>query len=117
MPQNSFYYMPNKDEALRKQINRTKNENNIILQSRSLQDVDIPINLRTTMNGDQFLAKEIESDNEKIMIFCTHSNLTYLENADYWLMDGTFKTVPTLFHQLYTIHVPVGGKTILVSFQ
>ena len=25
-------------------------------------------------------------------------------------MDGTFKTVPTLFHQLYTIHAPVGGE-------
>jgi hypothetical protein len=24
-------------------------------------------------------------------------------------MDGTFKTVPTVFHQLYTIHALVGG--------
>ena len=25
-------------------------------------------------------------------------------------MDGTFKTVPTVFHQLYTIHAPVGSE-------
>jgi hypothetical protein len=25
-------------------------------------------------------------------------------------MDGTFKTVPTVFRQLYTIHAPVGGE-------
>ncbi|PKC05516.1 hypothetical protein RhiirA5_420830 [Rhizophagus irregularis] len=85
MPQNSFYYMPNK-EALRKQINRARNENNEVLQP------------------------EIELGNEKLMIFCTPSNLTYLQDAEYWLMDGTFKTVPTLFQQLYTIHVPIGGE-------
>jgi|SRR3989337_264814 len=25
-------------------------------------------------------------------------------------MDGTFKTVPTIFRQMYTIHAPVGGE-------
>jgi len=26
------------------------------------------------------------------------------------MMDGTFKTVPTIFYQLYTIHAPVGAE-------
>ncbi|CAG8789296.1 10423_t:CDS:2 [Gigaspora margarita] len=57
--------------------------------------------------------REIDIDNEKIMIFCTSNNLLYLEEVNYWLMDGTFKTVPTLFRQLYTIHTPVGGEKLL----
>ncbi|CAG8686744.1 2834_t:CDS:2, partial [Dentiscutata heterogama] len=35
----------------------------------------------------------------------------HLQKANYWLMDGTFKTVPTLFRQLYAMHTPVGGET------
>lgn len=62
------------------------------------------------MNGNQFLAKKIELGNGKLMIFCTTSNLHHLQEAEYWIMDGTFKTVPSLFQQLYTIHAPVGGE-------
>ena len=29
-------------------------------------------------------------------------------------MDGTFKTVPLLFQQMYTIHAPVGGENACV---
>jgi len=101
--------MPN-NEALRKQINHTRNENNITLWPQSLQDIDVPDHLCLTSNGDQFLAREIESGNEKLMIFCTASNLQHLQNAEHWIMDSTFKTVPILFQQLYTIHVPVGGE-------
>jgi hypothetical protein len=77
MPQDSFHYMPNK-ESLRKQINRTRNENNTNLQPQSLQDIDVPIHLHTIINGEQFLAKEIELDDEKLMIFCMTSNLQHL---------------------------------------
>ena len=94
--------MPNK-EALCKQINRTRNENNTTSQPQSLQDINVPNHLCLTINRDQFLAREIESGDEKLMIFCTASNLQHLQNAEYWIMDGTFKTVPILFHQLYTI--------------
>ncbi|CAG8585129.1 6617_t:CDS:2, partial [Dentiscutata erythropus] len=102
MPEDSFYYMPN-NEALRKQIS-------------SLQEIDVPNQLQVTMRGEQFLAREINLNNEKIMIFCTSNNLLYFEEANYWLIDGIFKTVPTLFRQLYTIHAPVGGETNFCVF-
>src|SRR5215216_31685 len=108
MPQDSSYSMPNK-EAMRKLINHTRNKY-IPIQLQSLQEINVPTHLRRTLNGSQFLAKEIEFNEESMMIFCTTVNLQYLQDAKFWLMDGTFRTVPTLFQQLYTIHVPVGGE-------
>ncbi|CAG8481702.1 7196_t:CDS:2, partial [Gigaspora rosea] len=109
MPEDSFYYMSN-SQALHKQISHIQLRN-LPSQPQTLQEIDIPIQLQTTIRGERFLAREIDIDNEKIMIFCTSNNLLHLEEANYWLMDGTFKTVPTLFRQLYTIHAPVGGES------
>jgi hypothetical protein len=44
------------------------------------------------------------------LIFTTIANLKQLELSSFWVMDGTFKTVPTIFKQLYTIHGSVGGN-------
>ena len=33
-----------------------------------------------------------------------------MAQSSFWIMDGTFKTVPTIFKQLYTIHGQVGGN-------
>lgn len=38
------------------------------------------------------------------------ANVRKLSEAPYWIMDGTFKTVPTIFTQLYSIHAPVGPE-------
>ena len=107
MPQASYHNMPNK-EALRRQISRVRNAN-IPPQPQSLEDINIPANLRLTISGEQFLAKEITLDEERIIMFCTIPNLEYLQKAAFWIMDGTFKTVPTLFQQMYTIHALVGN--------
>jgi len=61
-------------KVLRKQISYIRNEN-MPSQSHSLQDIDIPTNLYTTINKELFLARKITLDKEKIMIFCTESNL------------------------------------------
>jgi hypothetical protein len=45
-----------------------------------------------------------------MFIFVTNGNLIKLSEASYWIMDGTFKTVPRIFMQLYTIHAPVGPE-------
>ncbi|CAG8467796.1 16919_t:CDS:2, partial [Dentiscutata heterogama] len=50
---------------------------------------------------------QIISNNERILVFTTTENIRYLSRALYWIMDGTFQTVPTIFYQLYTIYAPV----------
>lgn len=108
MNQTSYPYMPNK-QAIGKQISRVRNKD-MPSQPQGLEEIDVPTELRKTINGEEFLAKEVDFDDEKMIIFCTTSNLQYLQDAQYWIMDGTFKTVPLLFQQMYTIHGPVGGE-------
>ena len=45
------------------------------------------------------------------MIFSTKEDLRHLNSANYWVMDGTFKIVPILFLQIYTIHASVGSDS------
>lgn len=58
------------------------------------------------MSGDQFLQFDSgpESGNERIMIFSTQRNLALLRQSEDWFADGTFKTAPQQFYQLYTVH-------------
>ena len=37
-------------------------------------------------------------------------SLKWFQEAKFWIMDGTLKTVPILFRQLYSIHASAGGN-------
>lgn len=43
-------------------------------------------------------------DGNRVIIFGSHDLLDGLARAKLWLADGTFKVVPSIFFQLYTIH-------------
>jgi len=47
-------------------------------------------------------------DNRLILISCNEL-LDGLARAPMWLADGTFKVVPSVFFQLYTIHFAFGN--------
>ena len=55
--------------------------------------------LTVTLNGSEFLIKDSTFGVD---------NIQYLEQLIFWIMDGTFSTVPGLFCQLYTVHGQVG---------
>jgi hypothetical protein len=42
--------------------------------------------------------------NDRILIFSTTRNLDLMSQCFHWFADGTFKTSPPLFNQVYTIH-------------
>jgi hypothetical protein len=67
----------------------------------------LPQEFRETLNGKIF-CRDIRIE-DRILIFITDANVVYLRNANIWIMDGTFKTVPTIFKQLYTIHALILG--------
>ena len=70
---------------------------------RSLNELIIPGEYQLTKRGQQFMLFDSQ-DTERIIIFSTSNNLKLLKEGDNWYADGTFKTVPKLFNQLYTIH-------------
>lgn len=74
---------------------------------------DIPDFFRKTLFGDSFLRYDSGcEDEERILIFFTDKMFNILKNTKVMLSDGTFKTVPRDFYQLYTIHVQYVGKII-----
>ena len=66
------------------------------------EDINIPDALKWTISGELFFF--FASENEEIVIFTTVKNLQKLQDCNNWHGDGTFKIVPWLFDQLYTIH-------------
>ncbi|KAK3913477.1 Ribosome-recycling factor [Frankliniella fusca] len=44
------------------------------------------------------------------MVVISEQHLHYLAKATYWIMDGTFKSAPGVFYQLYTLHDQVHGQ-------
>jgi hypothetical protein len=50
--------------------------------------------------------------NERIVAFATQANLNLLQRAAELFVDGTFKTTPEPFTQIYSIHGKVLGKVV-----
>jgi len=46
---------------------------------------------------------EEEEDSGRVLVFSTRRNIELLCNSSTWFLDGTFKTVPGIFAQIFTI--------------
>lgn len=86
--------LPSKD-ALRQQIKRVR-RSDTSAEPKTLEEFSMSDELLSTISGNHF-CKDIKDGNERILIFATSKNLKHLQKAKYWIMDGTFKTVPTVF--------------------
>ena len=76
------------------------------------RDIVLPESFQRTKMGDKFLLYDSGTeDDDRIFIFGTAHALTVLASCQHWFVDGTFKVVPKLFHQLYTIHGLDGNAT------
>ena len=102
----AYLYLPSRD-ALRQTINRVRSSD-LPVEPESLNELTVPEDLTKTLSGSDFLVKDIDLDQDRILLFTTIANVQYLEQSPFWIMDGTFKTVPNIFRQLYSIHGRVG---------
>ncbi|CAB4402207.1 unnamed protein product [Rhizophagus irregularis] len=105
--QEIFPYLPSRD-ALRQSIKRIRHSDDSPVEPQSLENLIIPEHMKKTLDGSNFLIKDSTINDNRILIFTTIANINQLEQSTLWIMDGMFKTVPTIFKQLYTIHGFVG---------
>ncbi|POG75212.1 hypothetical protein GLOIN_2v1770416, partial [Rhizophagus irregularis DAOM 181602=DAOM 197198] len=108
IPEEIHPYIPSPN-ALRRTISRVR-KSEMPPQPQNITEINIPESLCHTLHGNIFLVKDYMVGQERILLFTTRENIQHLANALFWIMDGTFKTVPTIFHQMYTIHAPVGAE-------
>jgi len=80
----------------------------------TVNDLNIPLEYQL-VNNKQFLLYDNKNE-KRILIFSTIDNLKILKNCNIWMADGTFRTVPKLFSQLYTIHVCYNQTTYPVVY-
>lgn len=82
---------------------------NMPTNPRTLEDLgELPENFKKTSAGDNFLLYDSREHNVdesigRILIFATRENLQRLARSEGWYVDGTFKVVPSIFFQLFTI--------------
>ena len=68
------------------------------------QEIVFPEEYKITKEGELFLLFDSGPTEDRILIFSTARNLRLLASSENWFGNGTFKTVPHLFYQLYTLH-------------
>ena len=59
-----------------------------------------------------FCGMDCGTFDKRNLVFGTNKNLKYLWEASHWFLNGTFKTVPRTFSQLYTVHALINGHTV-----
>lgn len=101
--------MPKKETI--KRTLRNVRKKNMPPEPRSINDLqNIPDRYTKTLDGDRWLLHYDPNSENKLIIFATDRHLRYLLDASYWIMDGTFKSSPNIFLQIYAIHVKINDQ-------
>lgn len=93
-------------------VNARAKQNSGPVQPVSRRDIVFPEEFTRTEKGEPFLLFDSGPEDDRMLIFATAQNLQILRSSNHWHGDGTFKTVPLLFEQLYTIHALRENKSI-----
>ncbi|CAG8500218.1 12769_t:CDS:2, partial [Dentiscutata heterogama] len=101
-PHYVYQYLPLSD-AIRQTVQRICHLN-LSKEPSSLDNLVIPDHMRRTLNEVDFLIHDSTLEQDGMLIFTILDNIHHLNRSPFWVMDGTFKTVPNMFKQLYSIH-------------
>lgn len=78
---------------------------------------DIPEEYFFSLDGFKFIQYDSgANDKNRFLIFFNESNKQYIKSAHTWLCDGTFKTAPTDFYQIYIVQCTVLEKAYTMAF-
>lgn len=104
------------DRNMRRTVSRIRGKIYPAIPSTTAELV-IPADFKITFTAKQFLLHDDGPDSEnRMLIFSTADNLQLLRENNEWFVDGTFKTCPPLYEQLYTVHIRKHGKVLPMVF-
>ena len=83
------------------------------VQPTTLEQLIIPEEFMRTSKDELFLLYDSGPEIQRIIIFATQKNLDMLQFSRVWLADGSFRTAPLLFTQVYVVHALRGGPDLL----
>ncbi|KAG0426628.1 hypothetical protein DMUE_5957, partial [Dictyocoela muelleri] len=103
-----------KISSLTKKINRTRKRNAIMFNN---DNNEIPEYLFHDIEGNKFI-QHISCQNEKdgCIILMNENSKIHLQRAKIWLIDGTFKSCPSEFYQVFIIHTNILGKVLPMAY-
>ena len=104
MAQNEAIKLPKIDSLKRTTRRQRQIINHAYPQPLTLADLVLPIEYQQTTKGDQFILYDSGGTFKSFHNFGTHQNIEMLRNSQIWSADGTFKSEPALFAQVYVIH-------------
>ena len=88
-----------KINSLKRTIQRERTEGNSVpVHPESLQELEIPLNYPRTSKNESFLLYDSGPEERRDLIL-EHEKL-----AQIWLADGTFKTAPIQFENVYCVN-------------
>ena len=102
-------------ETIRRDVRRNRNAIHPIVPDAQHKRFIIPPNYMVNALGQQFLIYDNQRQ-DRILLFSTPGSLRFLANADNWFMDGTLKSSPLQFTQLYTSHGLSAGMNIVGAY-
>ncbi|KFD51882.1 hypothetical protein M513_07211 [Trichuris suis] len=97
--------------ALKRNVNRVQNGTRPP-NPTSMRGVDLPMNYTMTKRGEVFIHDSGAEDEERVLIFSTQEKVRHLSASGTLFCDGTFKTAPTQFALLFTVHGVVLGYPV-----
>ena len=110
LPQETLAQMPN-SETLKRDIRRQRRPGHPPVPDANNTEFALPQEYTVTSIGERFLFYDNERQ-DRILLFGTQRSIDYLGECSHWFMDGTFKTSPRQFIQLYSVHGFNEGRNI-----
>ena len=74
---------------------------------KTQQEIELDGKWSETSAGDRFLLFDDNNDLGRMITFATTESLQELANSDTFFCDGTFYTCPSLFYQIYSLHIKI----------
>ena len=95
-------------------------QENVLARLPTVPDINdtqftIPQNYNVEVLGQQFLVYD-NGRPDCIHLFGTDEGFRFLSNSQDWFLDGTFKSNPVQFMQLYTVHGLTNHRNIVGAY-